>query len=244
MLMVVMIMYLSMSGDSTRLVSHSYTWASTAAYLTGTTPTILLLVAAVLFISAMLYMTYTDHTHIDTEIEIEIEIEITERSVDAANTVASTWKETKVLLPMLRILILVIFVWGVPVAVNFGYLQVRLHESEQNQTIAQYCVSVFKLVWTSVMSSKLSNSKMLMFGLDQKEHAQFLENLGGSSVGRAFDCRVPSRLSNLCCLCKYRTVTGSIPVVRKSFAQTEPNRTENQKRSHKEMIERFSLIIC
>ena len=175
-------MYLSMSGDSTRLVSHSYTWASTAAYLTGTTPTILLLVAAVLFISAMLYMTYTDHTHIDTEIEIEIEIEITEGSVDAANTVASTWKETKVLLPMLRILILVIFVWGVPVAVNFGYLQVRLYESEQYQTIAEYCVSVFKLVWTSVMSSKLSNSKMLLFGLDQKEHAQFLEKLGGSKL--------------------------------------------------------------
>ena len=174
MLVVVLIAYLAMSGSGYRLLLHSYTYVSSAVYLTGTGPTVVVTITSLIVVCSTLFLTYSVEarsTYASNHQCKKLD------SMGSKEEAPSTTPNMKVLQPLLWLFCVVVISWGPMLAGNVWYANILLKTDTSTQTIFRYCFSAFKLVWTNVVSIHVFEMKWLRFGMDEKDEMQFLEKL-------------------------------------------------------------------
>ena len=78
------------------------------------------------------------------------------------------------ILPLLRLFCLVLIVWGVMIYANYLYLHYLFKLSSSSQSTLRYIFSIFKVIWSYIITSRLFDSNILLFGLTHEDHNSYL----------------------------------------------------------------------
>jgi len=168
----VLIMYLSLPDS--RLLQHSYLWSTTAAYMTGDTATICLLIIGFILNCAIVHIMRNEHKNVEGE-EVQLRNSVFTSS-------ASSGHSTYIFKPLLRILIFIVIIIGFVVVGNVMYLRVLFVGTQLEQQVFRPVLALFKLIWAYVVTPKFFYSEYLLFGLPQSEHLQFINKVFGLKI--------------------------------------------------------------
>ena len=179
-LFVVFIVY-SQLNESDRTVTQTYGWFSTAAYLTGSASTVYLVLFTILFVLYVRFQMVNDtRRHLKADISATvIENENTEQPASELQTMSSfaEWSIT-----MLRLNILLCFIWAIAAVVNEWYLHVARHGTVSNQATATFVYALFLLVWTMQVTPYMFSNELFFWGLSETRHHACLKRVFGSLI--------------------------------------------------------------
>ena len=176
-LTVVLIIYLSLSGSKSRVVEFPGSWTTTAAYLTGLQSTICLLLVG-LGLMSLTWVWIRNTT--DSAVFIQV-VHKTDPTKVHDPYCSLKWLRKR-LLPFMRIVILIVFIWGAVLGGNILYLNILLTGSVDTQNRFKLFFAAFKLVWTMQVTPYLFENKSLYFGVEEKHHKKIIKILFGSKL--------------------------------------------------------------
>jgi Leucine-rich repeat (LRR) protein len=201
-LMILLILYTTMAGSEFRSIEHTYLWVTTSAYMTGDKSTTVLLVFWVTLVFGIRYLIYRDKDvklraylskpgqHLDMSVAEEQLHQARDKFYGQGlkDTHNSRWRRVLQgqVLPFLRILIIVSFSIVVNISANVGFMLVLLNGTESQQRIASYSLAAFKQGWQMVVTPRLFQWRILMFGVNQRLHYRFEKILAGSKTSLYF----------------------------------------------------------
>ena len=119
----------------------------------------------------------------DTEMITRKRIPSIQPDPEYANKIGYT---TILFIPLIRILFLVILLWGVIIAGNIAYLWVQANGSPTQQTSAKLLFSMIKLFWMLQVTPTLFQSPYLYMGIERKYHERFIRKVFGGHVAIMF----------------------------------------------------------
>jgi len=180
----VLFLYLALSGDSSRLLEHCYLWTTTAAYMTGNTATICLLVTGFMLNCSIIYIMRNEHKHIEED-EISLRYSVVSSVSDAKSAIY-------IAKPLFRIFLFCTFIISVVIASNVLYLHVLFDGTQKEQLAFRLFFALFKLSWAYVVTPKLFYSEYLLFGLSQAEHMRFITKVFGLKIHFMFGMNILS----------------------------------------------------
>ena len=187
---VVLVVYVTLSGSSSRITEYTYTWITTAAYLTGINQIILVAVVALSVIGLTWYLVMQNMwDNLDTVNEDDQ----TEHEKKYTLVIDSNWMWIHARLsPLLRVVLLTTVVISALFAGNVLYLHALLYWSPTEQFLYKVFFAAFKLIWTMGVTPALFESEYLEFGLDVRHHDTFINSFVGSKHNLLFHMNVVS----------------------------------------------------
>jgi hypothetical protein len=90
------------------------------------------------------------------------------------------------LMPLLRVIILIVLIWGVLIGGNVLYLRILLHGTTDEQESFKVFFAAFKLIWTMAVTTFLFESKWLYLGIEEERHDAFISYWLGGKVKMMF----------------------------------------------------------
>ena len=180
-IVIVNICYFALSGYHDQLVDNSYAWVSTAAYLTGDKSLFFVLTLGILFVCYVWILIYLD----------ERVAPVKKQLVDDDDTykeAALSEKMRITFFTMLRLLIILLFVWGVILGITVSYVKIQVggDTSRTIQGIFKFSFGLFKLVWSFLCTPWFFETRWLHFGVDVKHHDNMIRSIFGTRVKLAF----------------------------------------------------------
>jgi hypothetical protein len=89
-------------------------------------------------------------------------------------------------LPLVRVLVLIVLIWGVLIGGNVLYLSILLNGTPDEQETFKFAFAAFKLVWTIGVTNYLFSNELLYFGVDEEHHDTFITFWMGGKVKMMF----------------------------------------------------------
>ncbi len=189
-LVVVFIVYLSLSGPKNRTMTHTYAWVTTSAYLSGETSAILLMDVCVCMVGLTWYLVTENKwgaKTADVSNGDDIFLERTKIHNKKEEETESRWIWLWIhLLPLLRVIILIVVIWGVLIGGNVLYLRILLTGTPYAQGTFKFAFAAFKLVWAIGVTNYLFSNEFLYFGVKEEHHEAFVNFWLGGHVKMKF----------------------------------------------------------
>ena len=189
-MIVVFIVYVSLAGRETRTITHAYTWVTTAAYLSGETSTILLLDVCICMTGLTWYLITENRwgaAAVNVRDKKDILLKKAKIHRDEGEEEGTRWIWLRIRsLPALRVIVLIVVIWGVLIGGNVLYLHILLNGTPDEQETFKFAFAAFKLVWTIGVTNHLFSSNFLYFGLEEEHHVAFISTWLGGKVKMMF----------------------------------------------------------
>jgi len=190
----VMIVYISLSDDGNRTIVHPYAWISTAAYLTGPTSTLWLFLSGCAVVLTSWYL-ITQNIRGGLGIAASYKADAAEEenvaeTLERRETLAR--RVSQVVLPLLRLLLVICFIWGAIIAANVVYVYVLLYGSTFEQVVFKAIFAVFKLVWSMTVTPVMFEYEFLYLGVSAEHHEAIIRRILGGKVTRLLIMNVVS----------------------------------------------------
>jgi len=184
-MVIVNICYLSLSGKADQIVSNSYSWVMTGAYLTGRKSVVVVLSVGIIFLCFVWVLIFLDERVAPEKVDDN-------PSDDDARELPFKEKLRVRLLTALRLLIIFPIVHGVIISFTIWYVNIQQdpQSSRAVQKAFKFLFGGFRLVWSHLFTPWLFERKWLYFGVSEKHHDDLLRKLFGTKVQLSFTINV------------------------------------------------------
>jgi len=119
--------------------------------------------------------------------EKEISLKKAKINSDEGEEETARWMWLRMrLLPLLRVIIIIILLWGVLIGGNVLYLYILLNGTPDEQELFKFVFAAFKLVWIMGVTNHLFTYKLLYFGVEEEHHDAFISFWLGGKVKMMF----------------------------------------------------------
>ncbi len=156
-----------------RTIEHAYGWVTTAAYIVGETPTIILVVFWILFMIFIRWMIVSEH-------DKRTRYRKNNNSHSDNNVDDSIDSDYSIIIPILRLLLILTITVIVTFSSNFGFLYVSFNYGELEQAVATISLGFFNFFWDLIALKWIFTTPLLNFGVKRSAHNTFITNFLGN----------------------------------------------------------------